>query len=69
LRTAAPPIVREIVLFDVYQGKGLQPGQKSLAFRVVMQDTERTLADAEIDAAVVALVHAAVRDFAAALRA
>jgi phenylalanyl-tRNA synthetase beta chain len=69
LRTAAPAIVREIVLFDVYQGKGLQPGQKSLAFRVVMQDTERTLADAEIDAAVVALVHAAVRDFDAALRA
>jgi phenylalanyl-tRNA synthetase beta chain len=69
LRAAAPAIVREIALFDLYQGKGLQPGQKSLAFRVVMQDTERTLADAEIDAAVATLVDAAVRGFDAALRA
>ncbi|HTZ00568.1 MAG TPA: phenylalanine--tRNA ligase subunit beta, partial [Rhodocyclaceae bacterium] len=69
LRAVAPAIVREIALFDLYQGKGLQPGQKSLAFRVVMQDTERTLADAEIDAAVATLVNAAVRGFDAALRA
>jgi phenylalanyl-tRNA synthetase beta chain len=28
-------------LFDVYQGKGVDPDKKSLAFRVVMQDTQK----------------------------
>ncbi|MDR0701972.1 MAG: phenylalanine--tRNA ligase subunit beta [Azoarcus sp.] len=49
LREAAPEIVREIDLFDVYQGQGIEPGHKSLAFRIFMQDTLRTLEDAEVD--------------------
>ena len=56
LRAAAPEQVREIALFDVYHGKGIEPDKKSLAFRVSMQDTRRTLEDAEIDAAIDALV-------------
>lgn len=56
LREAAPAIVREIVLFDVYQGKGVEPGWKSLAFRVSMQDTQRTLEDAEVDEAISGLL-------------
>jgi len=46
-----PPLVRNIRLFDFYRGKGVEGGKKSLAFRVVMQDTARTLTDAEADAA------------------
>jgi phenylalanyl-tRNA synthetase beta chain len=61
LRAAAPGFVRDVALFDVYQGKGMPEGQKSLAFRVVMQDTQRTLADVEVDAAVAGLV-AVVRE-------
>ncbi len=68
LSGAAPVIVREIRLFDVYQGQGLPAGRKSLAFRVVMQDTEKTLEDAEADAAVAVLVDAASRDVGATLR-
>ncbi|MER2555688.1 MAG: phenylalanine--tRNA ligase subunit beta [Thauera sp.] len=56
LREAAPELVREIALFDVYQGKGIDADKKSLAFRVSMQDTRRTLEDAEVDAAVAVLV-------------
>jgi phenylalanyl-tRNA synthetase beta chain len=56
LREAAPAIVREIVLFDVYLGKGVEPGWKSLAFRVSMQDTQRTLEDAEVDEAISGLL-------------
>jgi phenylalanyl-tRNA synthetase beta chain len=41
--------LRDVQLFDVYQGKGIEPGQKSLAFRVVMQDTSKTLTDEEAD--------------------
>ena len=58
-RAAAPAVVREINLFDVYQGKGVDPDKRSLAFRVVMQDTQRTLEDAEVDAAVAVLVRQA----------
>jgi len=51
-----PAIVQEVRVFDLYQGQNLPEGTKSLAFRVVMQDTERTLTDAEADAARDALV-------------
>src|SRR5258708_12085397 len=46
-----PPVVQDIRLFDFYRGKGVQRGRKSLAFRVVMQDTARTLTDAQADPA------------------
>lgn len=69
LRAAAPAIVQELRLFDLYQGKGLPDGQKSVAFRIVMQHTERTLADAEVDAAVAQLLVFAGDKFGAALRA
>ncbi len=68
LNASAAPIVTAIELFDVYQGKGIDPDKKSLAFRVLMQDTQRTLEDAEVDAAVAALVQRAEADFEARLR-
>jgi phenylalanyl-tRNA synthetase beta chain len=68
LRAAAPATVRDVALFDVYQGKGLADGEKSLAFRIVMQDTQRTLEDAEVDAVIADLLAMAARDFGASLR-
>ena len=68
LQAVAMPIVKAIELFDVYQGKGIDPEKKSLAFRVLMQDTQRTLEDAEVDAAVAALVQCAEAKFDASLR-
>ncbi len=69
LREANLPIVREVRLFDLFQGSSLPPGKKSLAFRVVMQDTERTLTDAEADTARQTLVELWGRRFAAQQRA
>jgi phenylalanyl-tRNA synthetase beta chain len=63
-----PPIVVHLKLFDVYTGEGVPAGQKSLAFRVVMQDTERTLTDAEADTARDALASLLGREFSATLR-
>jgi phenylalanyl-tRNA synthetase beta chain len=60
--------VCDVALFDVYQGKGLGESEKSLAFRIVMQDTQRTLEDAEVDAVVANLLEVANRDFNASLR-
>ncbi|MRR49925.1 MAG: phenylalanine--tRNA ligase subunit beta [Rhodocyclaceae bacterium] len=68
MREVAPAIVRGIELFDLYQGKGLAEGQKSLAFRIVMQDTARTLEDVEVEAAVQEMVAAARAKFGAELR-
>ena len=63
-----PAIVASIRLFDLYQGQGVPAGRKSLAFRVVMQHTERTLTDAEADAAREALVSLLGQEFSASLR-
>jgi phenylalanyl-tRNA synthetase beta chain len=68
LRDQSPALVQEIGLFDVYTGKGVESGKKSLAFRIVMQDTQRTLQDAEVDAAVQHLVAYLQRAHAAQLR-
>lgn len=68
LKAAAAPIVREIVLFDLYHGKGIDPDKKSLAFSVLMQDTQRTLEDAEVEAAMAALVQQAEQKLGARLR-
>ncbi|MGB0128567.1 MAG: phenylalanine--tRNA ligase subunit beta [Rhodocyclaceae bacterium] len=68
LRKHAPGIITDVRLFDVFVGKGLDQEEKSLAFRIVMQDTEKTLADAEVDAAVAALVRAAAAEYGARLR-
>lgn len=68
LIAVAPAFVREIVLFDLYHGKGVDPEKKSLAFRVVMQDTQKTLSDGEVEAAMVKMIEAATQKFAAKLR-
>lgn len=68
LRAVAPEVVKDIALFDVYHGKGIDPDKKSLAFRVLMQDTQRTLEDAEVDAAVAVLVQQAETVLGARLR-
>jgi phenylalanyl-tRNA synthetase beta chain len=62
------PVVDDIRLFDVYRGPGIGLGKKSLAILVLIQDTERTLTDAEIDATVSALLRVAIDRFGATLR-
>ena len=69
LQAVAPDIVQRIELFDQYQGKGVEPNRKSLAFRVVMQETQRTLEDVEVDAAMAALTRHAEENLGAKLRA
>lgn len=68
LRDAAPDHVRAISLFDLYRGRGLPDGRKSLAILVLMQDTSRTLTDADIDATEARLVAVAGEKFGATLR-
>jgi phenylalanyl-tRNA synthetase beta chain len=69
MREASEPIVQELEIFDLYQGQGVPPGQKSLAFRIVMQDTERTLTEPEVEAAVAKIADAVISRHGAKLRA
>ncbi len=51
IRLEKPAIVKDVRVFDLYHGQNLPRGRKSIAFRIVMQHTERTLTDAEADEA------------------
>jgi phenylalanyl-tRNA synthetase beta chain len=55
-------------VFDVYQGKGVPEGQKSVAVEVTVQPTEKTLTDAEIEALSGRIVAAAEKAVGAKLR-
>jgi phenylalanyl-tRNA synthetase beta chain len=55
IRSAVPAFVREVEVFDQYRGKGVDSGQKSLALRIVMQDTDRTLTDSEMEGVVASI--------------
>jgi phenylalanyl-tRNA synthetase beta chain len=68
LEAARPPFVDAIRLFDVYRGAGIPAGKKSLAILVLMQDTARTLTDAEIDATVAEMLRVLTDRFSATLR-
>ncbi|MGB8517429.1 MAG: phenylalanine--tRNA ligase subunit beta, partial [Gallionella sp.] len=56
MQQATTPLIQEIALFDLYRGKGLEVGKKSLAFRVLLQDTHKSLTDAEIEPSMTALL-------------
>ncbi len=68
LNAARAAVVREVSLFDVYQGSGLPVGKKSLAFQVLMQDTSATLTDEITDNTVNKLIQAAQTAHGASLR-
>ena len=55
-------------LFDVYRGKGVNEGEKSLAISLILQDTSRTLEEEEIAATVARCVAALKERFQATLR-
>jgi phenylalanyl-tRNA synthetase beta chain len=55
----------DLMLFDVYRGQNLDSREKSLAFRIVMQDTERTLTDVECDTVVAKFVEVMSHKFGA----
>ena len=68
LDAAKPAHVISLGLFDVHRGAGLTDGRKSLAILVLMQDTSRTLTDADIDATTDLLVSVARDKFGGSLR-
>ncbi len=68
IRQAAGSLLREVVLFDRYVGQGVEPGFKSLAMGLILQDTSRTLTDRDVDAVVASVVAAVEREHGARIR-
>jgi phenylalanyl-tRNA synthetase beta chain len=61
-------ILKEINLFDVYEGKGIPAGKKSYAVSFILRDDQRTLNDKQIDKTMQKLTDAFVRELGAQLR-
>lgn len=68
MNATAIPLVNHIELFDIYRGKGIPEGKKSLAFLVLMKDTQKTLTDVEADEVMVKLLDSIVLAHHAELR-
>ncbi|MDW6004249.1 phenylalanine--tRNA ligase subunit beta [Vibrio mangrovi] len=65
---AGGQLLQEAKLFDVYVGKGVEDGKKSLAIALTLQSVERTLEEAEISAAVSEIVAVVSEKYGAVLR-
>jgi len=68
VHSAKIPLLQQIQLFDVYQGKGIAENKKSLAFLVLIQDTHKTLLDIEAEVAMAELLKLLEKQFGASLR-
>jgi phenylalanyl-tRNA synthetase beta chain len=65
---AAKGLLRELHVFDVYRGKGVEPGRKSIALGLILQETSRSLTDREADAVVAAVIERVKGDLKAGIR-
>ncbi|HYQ73155.1 MAG TPA: phenylalanine--tRNA ligase subunit beta, partial [Gammaproteobacteria bacterium] len=65
---AAGDRLQELVIFDVYQGKGVETGRKSIAFGLILQDYSRTLAEQDIESVVARVTGRLGEEFGATLR-
>ena len=68
VRAVVGPLLREVLLFDRYLGSGVEPGFKSLAMGLILQDNSRTLTDRDVDAVVTEVVSAIEREHHARIR-
>ena len=66
--SAAPDLISEVRIFDIYRGPGIEAGLKSVAIGLILQETSRTLTDDDADAAHGAAVQKLREDFDAELR-
>ena len=61
-------LLKEVGLFDVYEGKGLPPGKKSYAVKFVLQDENATLNDNRIEQAMATILKQLEKKLGASLR-
>lgn len=67
-RRAGGALLAHALIFDIYRGKGLAEGEKSVALGLLFNDASRTLTLPEIDTAVAAIAQALTHELKAAIR-
>jgi phenylalanyl-tRNA synthetase beta chain len=65
---AAPQLIQDVRIFDIYTGAGIEAGRKSIAISLILQETSRTLTDDDADVVMTATVSKLKDKFAAELR-
>ncbi len=68
IRSAGTDILKSIRLFDIYRGKQIEKGKKSMAYSLVFRDDSRTLKDTEVDIVVNGILETLSRKLKAKLR-
>jgi phenylalanyl-tRNA synthetase beta chain len=68
IRACAGGVLTGLTVFDVYQGKGIESGRKSIAFGLILQDSSRTLTDADVDGVMSGITRQLEKQFGATLR-
>jgi phenylalanyl-tRNA synthetase beta chain len=67
-KAADRTLIESVTVFDVYEGKGVEAGKKSLAIRVRLQPKDKTPTDAEIEAVATKIVAQVAKATGAGLR-
>ena len=68
VRDASSDLLGQFQVFDVYTGKGVESGRKSVAFGLILQEFSRTLTDQDVDNEIENIVATLKQKFAATLR-
>ena len=68
IRRGAKGLLKEVSLFDIYRGKGVAEGKKSVAFNLVLRADDRSLTSEEADEDVKAILATLEQDCGAILR-
>jgi phenylalanyl-tRNA synthetase beta chain len=68
VKDADKNLIREVTVFDVYEGKNIDADKKSVAISVMLQPTDKTLTDAEIEALSVKITATVAKATGATLR-
>jgi phenylalanyl-tRNA synthetase beta chain len=67
-RETAGPLLKDIIVFDIFAGKGIETGLKSVALGLILQETSRTLTEPEIDGVMAAVMAEVSAKFNASIR-
>jgi len=68
IKSCGVSTLQDIVVFDIYRGKGVEEGSKSVALSLILQDFSQTLTDSEIDAIFSGLLETLTTKISAKLR-
>ena len=68
IRKGAKGLLKDVTLFDIYRGKGIPEGKKSVAFSLVLRADDRSLTAEEADSDVKSILETLEKDLGAVLR-